>query len=88
MLGHSKGGDVVLLYASKYHDISSVINVSGCYDLTKGIEERLGKGSWKRLSKMDSLMLRTKQVIFFYLFGCLSDVSVLSKAMDTCRLKD
>lgn len=35
ILGHSKGGDVVLLYASKYHDISNVINLSGRYDLKK-----------------------------------------------------
>ncbi|KAL2553979.1 alpha/beta-hydrolase superfamily protein [Forsythia ovata] len=44
ILGHSKGGNIVLLYASKYHDIGAVINVSGRYDLTKGIEERLGTG--------------------------------------------
>ncbi|KAJ0959925.1 hypothetical protein J5N97_000314 [Dioscorea zingiberensis] len=43
ILGHSKGGDVVLLYASKYHDICTVVNVSGRYDLKKGIGERLGK---------------------------------------------
>ncbi|XP_009149895.1 uncharacterized protein LOC103873226 [Brassica rapa] len=43
ILGHSKGGDVVLLYASKYHDISNVINLSGRYDLKKGIRERLGE---------------------------------------------
>ncbi|XP_013672840.1 uncharacterized protein BNAC03G53510D isoform X1 [Brassica napus] len=43
VLGHSKGGDVVLLYASKYHDIRNVINLSGRYDLKKGITERLGE---------------------------------------------
>ncbi|PNX55822.1 esterase/lipase/thioesterase family protein, partial [Trifolium pratense] len=37
------GGDVVLLYASKYHDIKTVVNLSGRYDLKAGIEERLGK---------------------------------------------
>ncbi|KAL1188060.1 hypothetical protein V5N11_009902 [Cardamine amara subsp. amara] len=41
ILGHSKGGDVVLLYASKYGDtIRSVVNISGRFDLKKGI--RLG----------------------------------------------
>ena len=34
---------MVLLYASKYHDISNVINLSGRYDLKKGIRERLGE---------------------------------------------
>ncbi|ESQ45815.1 hypothetical protein EUTSA_v10010563mg [Eutrema salsugineum] len=43
ILGHSKGGDVVLLYASKYHDIRNVINLSGRYDLKKGVVERLGE---------------------------------------------
>ncbi|EOA24591.1 hypothetical protein CARUB_v10017865mg [Capsella rubella] len=51
ILGHSKGGDVVLLYASKYHNIPNVINLSGRYDLKKGIEERLGEGFLERIKK-------------------------------------
>jgi len=51
ILGHSKGGNVVLLYASKYHDISTVINVSGRYALDKGIEERLGKDFERRINE-------------------------------------
>ncbi|XP_075095430.1 uncharacterized protein LOC107800772 isoform X5 [Nicotiana tabacum] len=43
VLGHSKGGDVVLLYASKYHDVHTVVNLSGRYNLEKGIAERLGE---------------------------------------------
>jgi flagellar basal body rod protein FlgF len=42
---------VVLLYASKYHDIHTVVNVSGRYDLTKGIEERLGKDFMQRIKE-------------------------------------
>ncbi|XP_059431412.1 uncharacterized protein LOC132164912 [Corylus avellana] len=51
ILGHSKGGNVVLLYASKYHDIDTVVNVSGRYDLTKGIEERFGKDFMQRIKE-------------------------------------
>ncbi|KAL2547912.1 alpha/beta-hydrolase superfamily protein [Forsythia ovata] len=51
ILGHSKGGNVVLLYASKYHDIHAVVNVSGRYDLKRGIEERLGKDFLERITK-------------------------------------
>ncbi|XP_023642032.1 uncharacterized protein LOC17891608 [Capsella rubella] len=42
ILGHSKGGDVVLLYASKHggDSIRNVVNISGRFDLTKGV--RLG----------------------------------------------
>ncbi|ANM63818.1 alpha/beta-Hydrolases superfamily protein [Arabidopsis thaliana] len=51
ILGHSKGGDVVLLYASKYHDIPNVINLSGRYDLKKGIGERLGEDFLERIKQ-------------------------------------
>ncbi|KAK9099326.1 hypothetical protein Syun_026371 [Stephania yunnanensis] len=51
ILGHSKGGNVVLLYASRYHDVPIVVNVSGRYDLNKGIEERVGKGFIERIKK-------------------------------------
>ncbi|XP_010426205.1 PREDICTED: uncharacterized protein LOC104711224 [Camelina sativa] len=51
LLGHSKGGDVVLLYASKYHDIRNVINLSGRYDLKKGIKERLGEDFLERIKQ-------------------------------------
>lgn len=51
IVGHSKGGGVVLLYASKYHDIKAVVNLSGRYDLKDGIEERLGKGYMERIKE-------------------------------------
>ncbi|EOY30430.1 hypothetical protein QUC31_020277 [Theobroma cacao] len=51
ILGHSKGGNVVLLCASKYHDIHTVVNVSGRYDLKKGVEERFGKDAVDRIKK-------------------------------------
>ncbi|KAJ8766918.1 hypothetical protein K2173_011736 [Erythroxylum novogranatense] len=51
ILGHSKGGDVVLLYASKYHDVNKVVNISGRYDLKRGIEERLGKGFLEKIKE-------------------------------------
>ncbi|MCL7025310.1 hypothetical protein MKW94_019599 [Papaver nudicaule] len=51
ILGHSKGGDTVLVYASKYHDVPIVINVSGRYHMEKGIEERLGKDFIDRIKE-------------------------------------
>lgn len=41
----------MLLYASKYHDIRTVVNVSGRYDLKKGIAERLGKDFMELIKK-------------------------------------
>ncbi|XP_004507941.1 uncharacterized protein [Cicer arietinum] len=49
ILGHSKGGGVVLLYASKYHDVKAVVNLSGRYDLKAGVEERLGQDYMERI---------------------------------------
>ncbi|KAJ6759572.1 hypothetical protein OIU74_026113 [Salix koriyanagi] len=66
ILGHSKGGDVVLLYASKYHDISTVFNISGRYDLKRGIEERIGKDFMEKI-KQDGFIdvkNRTGSVIY------------------------
>ncbi|KAK7329681.1 hypothetical protein VNO77_23856 [Canavalia gladiata] len=51
IVGHSKGGGVVLLYASKYHDIRTVVNLSGRYDLKAGIQERLGKDYLETIRK-------------------------------------
>uniref|UniRef100_A0A5B7APH9 Serine aminopeptidase S33 domain-containing protein n=1 Tax=Davidia involucrata TaxID=16924 RepID=A0A5B7APH9_DAVIN len=51
ILGHSKGGSVVLLYASKYHDTCAVVNVSGRYKLERGIDNILGKDFLERIKK-------------------------------------
>ncbi|KAK9947984.1 hypothetical protein M0R45_003576 [Rubus argutus] len=60
ILGHSKGGDVVLLYASKYHDIHTVVNVSGRYDLKKGIGERFGKDFMEIIKKEGFLDIKNE----------------------------
>lgn len=39
------------MYASKYYDIKTVVNLSGRYDLKAGIEERLGKDYLERIRK-------------------------------------
>lgn len=39
--GHSKGGNCVVLYASRYHDVPCVINISGRFALEKGQSDGL-----------------------------------------------
>lgn len=41
----------MLLYSSKYHDVQTVINLSGRYNLEKGIAERLGKDFLEMIKK-------------------------------------
>ncbi|KAL9250645.1 hypothetical protein AKJ16_DCAP00958 [Drosera capensis] len=60
ILGHSKGGNDVLLYASKYHDIPTVINVSGRYKLDRGIEERLGQKFLERIKQDGYIDVKNK----------------------------
>ncbi|KAK2358660.1 alpha/beta-Hydrolases superfamily protein [Trifolium repens] len=60
IVGHSKGANVVLLYASKYHDIKTVANLSGRYDLKAGLEDRLGKDFIERIRKEGFIELKTK----------------------------
>ncbi|KAG6740592.1 hypothetical protein POTOM_056047 [Populus tomentosa] len=60
------GGDVVLLYASKYQDITTVFNVSGRYDLKRGIEERIGKDFMEKIKQDGFINVknRTGSVIY------------------------
>ncbi|XP_010460756.1 PREDICTED: uncharacterized protein LOC104741569 [Camelina sativa] len=51
ILGHSKGGNVVLVYASKYHDIRNVINLTGYSDLKKDLVRRLGENYLERIEQ-------------------------------------
>lgn len=54
------GGSVVLLYASKYHDIGAVVNVCGRYDLKSGLERRLGANFMETLKKDGYIDVKTK----------------------------
>ncbi|CAA2959158.1 Hypothetical predicted protein [Olea europaea subsp. europaea] len=51
IIGHSKGGNAVLLYASWYNDIQTVVNIAGRYNLKRGIEGRLGKDFQKNIEQ-------------------------------------
>jgi hypothetical protein len=42
---------VVVLYASLYDNVRTVVNLSGRFYLEKGIEERLGKDFIDRINK-------------------------------------
>ncbi|XP_057958356.1 uncharacterized protein LOC131151134 isoform X1 [Malania oleifera] len=51
IIGHSKGGNVVLLYASRYNDVRMVVNISGRFNLQQGIEGRLGKNFFQKIKQ-------------------------------------
>jgi hypothetical protein len=53
------GGNVVLLYASKYHDFKTVVNLAGRYDLKRGLEGHLGKDFMERIRKEGFIEVKT-----------------------------
>lgn len=50
----------MLLYASKYNDISAVVNVSGRYNLERGMKERLGEDFMERLNRDGFIDVKNK----------------------------
>ncbi|KAJ9183587.1 hypothetical protein P3X46_007419 [Hevea brasiliensis] len=66
VIGHSKGGNVVLLYASKYNDVHTVVNISGRFNLKKGIEGRLGKDFLQRIKQNGFIDIKNKKGKFEY----------------------
>lgn len=56
LIGHSKGGNAVLLYASKYKDVASIVNISGRFDLRRGIKGRLGGSKGVQKLKEDGVL--------------------------------
>lgn len=58
------GGNVALLYASRFNDVSKVVNISGRFNLERGIEGRLGKDFLQRIKQngfIDVINKRGKQ---------------------------
>lgn len=51
LVGHSKGGNAVLLYASKYKDVEVIVNISGRFNLERGMKERLGKNFRQKIEE-------------------------------------
>lgn len=66
LVGHSKGGNAVLLYASLYHDVPVIVNISGRFALEQGIDGRLGKNFMERIKKDGYIDVRNKKGQFEY----------------------
>ncbi|KDP34090.1 hypothetical protein JCGZ_07661 [Jatropha curcas] len=66
IIGHSKGGNVVLLYASKYNDVHTVVNISGRFNLERGIEGRLGNDFLQRIEQNGFIDVKNRKGKFEY----------------------
>jgi len=76
IIGHSKGGNVVLLYASVYNDVRYVVNLSGRFDLKRGIEGRLGKDFLERIKQNGFIHVKNRRGKLEY---CVTDESLMDR---------
>lgn len=52
---------MVLLYASTYGDVHTLVNISGRFNLENGIEARLGKGFQQRIKQNGFIDIKNKR---------------------------
>lgn len=60
----------MLLYASRYNDVEAIINISGRFNLERGMEGRLGKDFQNRIDRngfIDVKSRRGRWLLIFYL---------------------
>lgn len=55
------GGSVVLLYAAKYKDVQTVVNISGRFFLERGMERRLGKDYFNKIKENGFIDVRNRK---------------------------
>ena len=59
LIGHSRAGTTVLLYATYYDDIPIIVNIAGRYRLERGIIERFSLKQLDELEKNGSFVILT-----------------------------
>ena len=59
LIGHSRAGTTVLLYALYYDDIPIIVNIAGRCRLERGITERFSSDQLEELEKTGSFLIRT-----------------------------
>lgn len=63
----------MLLYASKYHDVPIIVNISGRFALERGIEGRLGKNFMRRINEDGYIDVKNRKgLAFLYLIDMAS----------------
>ncbi|CAF0789113.1 unnamed protein product [Didymodactylos carnosus] len=61
LVGHSRGGTNILLYASFYDDIPLIVNIAGRYRLDQGIRERFTKKQFDELDNNGYFIIKIRQ---------------------------
>lgn len=64
----------MVLYAAKYNNISAVVNISGRFDLIRGIEGRLGKDFLQRIKQDGYIDVKNKRCKLPNVAGSISQL--------------
>uniref|UniRef100_A0A7S3QKD6 Serine aminopeptidase S33 domain-containing protein n=1 Tax=Dunaliella tertiolecta TaxID=3047 RepID=A0A7S3QKD6_DUNTE len=60
LVGHSKGANVVLLYAAQFDDVPLVINIAARFDMKRGIKERFGEEVLAKVQKLGQVPMTVR----------------------------
>uniref|UniRef100_A0A7N0V3E1 Serine aminopeptidase S33 domain-containing protein n=1 Tax=Kalanchoe fedtschenkoi TaxID=63787 RepID=A0A7N0V3E1_KALFE len=66
LVGHSKGGNVVIYDASKYKDVPMALNVAGCFDLEGRIDAWFGEGHLRQIRQNGFTNIKDKHGKILY----------------------
>ncbi|EPS73312.1 hypothetical protein M569_01445, partial [Genlisea aurea] len=84
VIGHS--GNAVLLYGSRYHDVPTIVNIAGRFDLKRGIEGRLGKDYLDEIEKHGFVQVKNRRGKIEYVVTKTSLTDRLSTdTLSACR---
>eukprot|EP00455_Lapot_gusevi_P031656 TRINITY_DN3440_c0_g1_i1.p1 TRINITY_DN3440_c0_g1~~TRINITY_DN3440_c0_g1_i1.p1 ORF type:complete len:169 (+),score=33.72 TRINITY_DN3440_c0_g1_i1:427-933(+) len=83
LIGHSMGGNIVLLYAAQFDDIPQIINLSGRFELDKGIYEKFSPKDAQKLKKTGQLVIKKKTKTFVVTQESIDER--LRTSMQICR---
>eukprot|EP00249_Psilotum_nudum_P034370 c53344_g1_i1 orf=335-1126(-) len=86
IVGHSQGGNVVLLYASKYSDVLTVVNLSARFDLKRGLKERFGEFFFQNIEEKGYMDIKDKSGSIEYRVTMKSLMDRLSIDMESAVL--
>lgn len=71
--GSCTGGNAALMYASRYNDIQTIVNIAGRFDLKRAIEGRLGKDFREKIEQSGYIDVKNKRGASVIHLICMSE---------------
>ncbi|KAJ4797232.1 Alpha/beta-Hydrolases superfamily protein [Rhynchospora pubera] len=88
IVGHSKGGNVVLIYACTYDDVKMVLNLSGRFDLINGVKERFGEELLQKMERDGFIDMKDTKGTYRVTKDSLMDRLNINMAEEVKKIKE